>query len=257
MSESVPSYWTPGVLDVQAQAEDRKLFSVLHQATAHAVEPIFRARLQGFAAEGLANGFIGEAELLRQFLVDEPSAKLDFEAEAGTATGLREQLALYLQARVSQRTLTTADIALAKQLSEEFAGAAWATIISLLNRQRGKDGVVAPLELLPVDLRRGNTALLLQVCADARHFELACDEINQVMASTLTTLLENGTEKYLRLPRGLRIERQALRVHVLQAKERDRADSGTILYTAVNLDFSTRTLQEMHRNSVARSQAQD
>jgi hypothetical protein len=125
--------------------------------------------------------------------------------------------------RASFRGLAAADAAaLAKQMAAEFARACWATLLSRLNRQRSADGLVNPRELLPDDLLGGQTPLLAQVLADARHFGLSSVELNQVMADTLETLARNDVAEpdFLRWPLGLRVDRNALSAHVQQAKLR-------------------------------------
>jgi hypothetical protein len=115
--------------------------------------------------------------------------------------------------RASFRGLAAADAAaLAKQMAAEFACACWATLLSRLNRQRGADGLVNPRELLPDDVLGGQTPLLAQVLADARHFGLSSVELNQVMADTLETLARNDVAEpdFLRWPLGLHVDRLAL-----------------------------------------------
>jgi HAD domain in Swiss Army Knife RNA repair proteins len=106
--------------------------------------------------------------------------------------------------------------ALSEKLALEFAGCAWATLLSRLDRQRNPAGMVDVCDLLPGDLQSGSTALLEQVRSDARHFGLTAQEINAVIAETLESLLaaDSADPAYLRWPLGLRVERRALEEHL-------------------------------------------
>jgi hypothetical protein len=238
MSDAAPSRWTPQVLDVKAQEADRELFRLLHLELADVVEPYLLERIQGFTA-GLASDFMGELETLKEFLLDEQRSGWKVDTEAGTRVELESQLAEFLQKSSAERKLTNADRDLARQLALEFAGAAWATIISWLNRQPRKEGLVDPGELLPEDLHRGQTALLEQVRADASQFEFTRLQVNLAMFRMLMGLAFTplGLEPFVALPRGLRIERAALLAHLERAGKSYEAATNAIEYSAVLADY--------------------
>lgn len=215
----------PRVLDENAQQADRLIFAALHQATARAAEPMFLDRFASLGATGLADDFMRQAETLRTFLLadarDPPSAQGDIARHE-----LRQHLSGYLQECLSEGEAAAADRALAQQLAAEFAGSVWATLVSRLNRHHASDGLVDPHHLLPDNLLTGETPLLKQVREDARHFGLSPEEINLVMAATLSSLVnaDSADQAFLRWPRGLRVDRQALKAHVLQAQATHRSD---------------------------------
>lgn len=220
MSDPATSTWTPRVLDVNAQQADRPLYAALHKATANAVEPVFRARFESLVAAGVEEDLMHQADTLCSFLLNDEHVSPNAEGEAAHPE-LRQHLHQFLHARLPYREAAAADEALVQQMAAEFAGAVWATLLSRLNRQRANDGLVDPRQLLPRNLLTGETPLLKQVGADARHFGLAPQELNLVMAKTLTTLLVPNIAHdlaFLRWPLGLSVNRQALGAHVSQAK---------------------------------------
>ena len=219
MIDTAPSTWAPRVLDVKAQEKDRPIFAALHQATADAVGPVFLARFKSLAAAGVADELLRQTDALRTFLLNdepEPSSAQSNEAHPE----LRQHLSQFLQDRLPEDKAAESDRALARQMALEFAGGAWATLISRLHRQRRSDAMVDPSELLPDNLLSGQTALVKQVGSDARHFGLSRKELNDVMAKTLSTLLYTDTAdpEFLRWPLGLRVDRQALRARVQSAE---------------------------------------
>lgn len=239
MSESIASRRPPQVLDAKAQQADRALFAVLHRELADVVERQFRHRIEGFAA-GLASDFMGELDTLTKFLLDEQRRAGELGEEAGAKGEIERELTQFLQERSAQRTLTPADRDLARQFAAEFAGSAWATIISWLDRQPRSEGLVDPQELLPQDLHEGQTPLLEQVRADASHFDLSRAEINLAMFRTLTCLVGTGfgTAGFLTLPRCLRIERAGLVAYLEQAADSYERATRNIVYTGVLADYS-------------------
>lgn len=246
MPDPAAPTWAPRVLDVDAQQADRPLYATLHGATAHAVEPVFRARFESLGAAGLADDFVRQAETLRDFLVADERASPSPEGDVARGD-LRQNLRQFLQERLPDHEAAAADEALAQQLSAEFAGAVWATLLSRLNRHRAKDGLVDPNQLLPNDLLTGETPLLKQVAADARHFGLSLEELNRVMAKTLTTLLQADTtdQTFLRWPLGLRVDREALGTHVRDAEANDRQTCYNIHQQSVQVDHSALLRREI------------
>ena len=240
MIDTAPSSWAPRVLDVDAQQKDLPIFAALHQATADAVGPVFLARFETLAAAGVADELLRQTDALRTFLLNdepEPSSAQSNEAHPE----LRQHLSQFLQDRLPEDKAAESDRALARQMALEFAGGAWATLISRLHRQRRSDAMVDPSELLPDDLLNGQTALLEQVGSDARHFGLSRRELNDVMAKTLSTLLDTDTDtdtadsKFLLWPLRLRVERQALRARV-QSAENSLREVRVVMPQGVEVD---------------------
>lgn len=236
MIDTAPSSWAPRMLDVDAQQKDRPIFAALHQATAAAVEPVFLARFETLAAAGVADELLRQTDALRTFLLNdkpEPSSAQSNEAHPE----LRQHLSQFLQDRLPEDKPAEGDRALARQMALEFAGGAWATLISRLHRQRRSDAMVDPSELLPDDLIDGQTALLKQVGSDARHFGLSRKELNEMMAKTLSTLLATDTanSEFLHWPLGLRVDRQALRARV-QSAENSLREVRVVMQQGVEVD---------------------
>lgn len=244
MSDLTPSGWVPRVLNEESQQADRNIFKTLHQVTAEAVLPLFLAKFQNFAASGLADDFTDQAALIGKLLLEvgpgEPfAAALDSELNK---TELRSSLAQFLGARAMERGITTSDRALATQLSIEFSGSFWATVISSLVRQNHKDCLVSPRDLLPDDLHGGQTNALSAVHDDLAHFDVAPEELNQVMAASLSSLLRKDeySGKFLSFPRNLRTNRAELSKHVNETTSRHRNERDIIQMEVVHLERNYR-----------------
>jgi hypothetical protein len=223
MADLPPPTWAPKALDVEAQQADRPRLALLHDATARAAVPVFSARFHSLAAGAIEGDLLHQVTALQNFLMSgEPTASPDAGGDSATHAELRDQLREFLGARLPEPEAAAGDAALARQMAAEFAVACWATLLSRLNRQRGADDLVDPRALLPDDLLAGRTPLLEQVRADALHFGLSSEELNEVMAATLETLARTDVAEpgVLCWPLGLRVDRPALRAHVQQAQIR-------------------------------------
>lgn len=214
--------WIPQILDVEAQEKDRAKFAILHGVTANLAEPLFIAKFQGFAAMDLAEGYLSDVTTLAKFLSAEPGQEL-----SAAITGLQAELQAFLEKPLSVRELERADRALAEELSLEFAGAMWATLIPALRAQTSEGEHVDPAILLPVDLTDGRTAVLDKVLENGSHFEVEASDLNRLMAQllqelTTTALVSEGT---MQLPSQLTLDVASIGNHLREAAHRRAAQS--------------------------------
>lgn len=225
------------VLNVEAQEADRKRFTILHEVTAEAVTPIFLGRIKEFSSQELAQNFTQEAELLLKFLLSEDEGSRSVWEECDRMV-FQDQVACFLRASLSEPEATAADERLVQQFSSEFAGAAWATMISSLCDTAAVDGSIKPEELLPQDLLRGETLLLNQVLADAVHFELTSAQLNQVMVSTWRKLLNSklAVEGTLYLPEQLHVDCMSMELYLDNISRSQSVAQARIEAYAVRLD---------------------
>lgn len=230
------------VLDVEAQESDQKLFAVLHRVTAECAAPYFRTKIQSFAARELAADFTQEAALLKHFLVQEDSSPA--EDNEGHFSALQAQLGDFLRAPLSEAESTEADEKLIQQLSQEFAGGVWATIVSTLCRDAARPGWLAPANLLS-ESASAQTALQRRIAADNAHFEFTEVEWHEVMAESFSKLLASPLciQDVLYLPKRWRMDAPELRHYLQRMDERSRHFHLLARADAVGLESWRRNLR--------------
>jgi hypothetical protein len=247
MSIPTQSGWTPRALDVESQQADLGIFKTLHKVTAVAVLPVLLGKFQSFAAQGLASDFAEQAALIAKALTEESSLAGVVDPELDGAA-LKSSLTQFLSGSSTERSLTASDGELAKQLAAEFAGSFWATIISSLVRQNHKDGLVSPRDLLPNDLHGGQTSALGAAYDDLSHFDLTSEDVNQVMAKSLMSLVfdDEYKNKFVSLPRNLRVNRAELGKYLNETISRYHKEKADLELEAVRLDRIQRHRSPSH-----------
>lgn len=213
--------WSPQVLDVQAQEKDRAKFAILHNTTAKLAEPLFMAKFQGYAAKDLADEYLNDVNTLRKFISVESTASAASSDELNKVIAeLRTELQEFLEKPLSVPELEAGDLALAKELSLEFAGAMWASIIPALREKTSLGDPIDPAILLPVDLSDGHTEVLDKVLENGSHFEVKLSELNHLTAQLLNELTATPlvSEDVMYLPAQLKFDVDSLKKHLSEAE---------------------------------------